>query len=123
MPSATVFQVDSESAERRHVSSYSYRIGETFADARQKLEAQFDFEFQFIDVNLASRMLEKWEKHNLLEDCGGKVIIIPKNSNDANLSFQSRPFLSNQVLGSSNASNGPSITSNDDARVLPQVLP
>lgn len=71
MPPATIFRVDSESGERKPLTSYSYKKGETFYDARKNLESIFDFEFHFIDVNLSCRMLEKFERHNQVEDWGG----------------------------------------------------
>lgn len=111
IPSATLFQADTEGGERKPVSSYSYKEGESFADARLKLETQFEFDFHFIDVNLATRMQEKWEKHNLIEDCGAKIIIIPKIGQEPPtqpLQNVHRP--AQQVVGSSNASNGLSVT-------------
>lgn len=115
MPPATLFEVEHEGGERKPVSSYSYKIGESFADARLKLAAQFEFEFDFIDVNLNTRMLSKWEPHNLVEDCGGKVIIIPRNGRDPQNATVRTPTPGlQQVLGSSNASNGPAWTDSDD---------
>lgn len=113
MPPATIFQVDSESGERKPLTSYSYKVGETFDNARRNLESGFDFEFNFIDVNLCSRMMEKFEKHNLVEDCGGKIVIIPKFPRDA-LHGNLQNVGSQHAIGSSNASNGPSSIFSDD---------
>src|SRR5450759_2700324 len=111
MPSATVYTVDPGPAKWRPVSSYSYADEETFADARLNLQELFEVEFQFNDVSLACPMLTKWERFNRLADCGGKIYLIPKNCeghlNGLRGDGQIEP---DEIFGSSNASNVPSVT-------------
>jgi hypothetical protein len=109
MPSATIFCVDVETGDPKPVGSLSYKSDETFADARLKLLklGYFDFEFDFINVNLRSKMVVAWEKGNHLEDCQSKIIIIPKVSQCTGYTVQGQPFVGE--IGSSNASNSRSV--------------
>jgi hypothetical protein len=80
MPSASVFEVLTESGEPKPVGSLSYRHDWTYADARKQMEKLelVNYEFQFMDLNLPTRMQITWEKGNLLEDCGSRIVIIPR---------------------------------------------
>lgn len=121
MPSASVFQVLTESGEPKPVGTLSYRHDWTYADARVQMEKLelVDFEFQFMDLNLHSRMQITWEKGNLLEDCGSRIIIIPKGMSaivrrpplDVGFGSVSVESPVDYELGSSNASNLPGLTS------------
>lgn len=103
MPSAIVFRLDNVYADPTPIGSISYKIDDTFADARRKLETLglFKFQFEFYDESLHSRMEVDWEKAHIIDECGKKIIVIPKNS------FEDV----HEPLGnSSKASNGPSST-------------
>lgn len=105
MPSVTVFRVNIETGDPKPVGSFSFKVDETFADARLKLEKLGNFDFEFIDFNLRSRMVVAWEKGNHLEDCHSKIIIIPKDTTRST-GGNSVEIRTDVNIGSNNASNG-----------------
>ncbi|CAM6082529.1 unnamed protein product [Calypogeia fissa] len=94
MPGATIYRVESKTGSRIYVGPISYKIDDTFSELRVTLGllGVFDFPFQFLDVKSCSRVLERFELFNNIEDCGEKIIVIPK-------------LQSGECYGSSNASN------------------
>src|SRR5450759_2567424 len=122
MPPAIVYLVQSVSGDHGEpVGSISVKAdGTTFAKARVMLGrmGQFDFEYNFLDVNLARRMGEKWEAINTIQDFGGKVVVIPKSivgdAIDPIVLGSTNPSSGQTVLANSNGSNGPSLIASQE---------
>ena len=95
MPKLTIYQVSSLNGEGKHiVGTLSYKLDESFADARLNLSrlGYFDFPYDFVDDTTNMRMQSAWEKGNLLEDANKSVTIISKTGS-AEKSIQGRALL------------------------------
>ncbi|CAM6094055.1 unnamed protein product [Calypogeia fissa] len=94
MPKLTIYQKHSlESEGKQIVGTLSYKLDETYADARRTLErlGYFPFQFDFVEDSTNMLMGSAWEAGVNLEDSGNNITIIARAASRSPLHPNNQP--------------------------------